>query len=66
MCQKYVNTMPLYRQEKEWGKYGIKLSCATLATGVLVGFRIGLCQLQKLCTKRFLKREVLHVDETMV
>ena len=31
MYQKYVNSVPLYRQEADWKQLGVKLSRATLA-----------------------------------
>ena len=35
MYQKYANALPLYRQEKVWEQYGIKLSRATLANWII-------------------------------
>lgn len=35
MYQKYVNAMPLYRQEKEWKQLGVELSRATLANWMI-------------------------------
>ena len=32
---KYVNEMPLYRQEKDWLQYGFELSRATMANWVI-------------------------------
>ena len=32
---KYVNGMPLYRQEKDWLQYGFELSLATMANWVI-------------------------------
>ena len=32
---KYVNGMPLYRQEKDWLQYGFELSRATMANWVI-------------------------------
>jgi len=36
MYQKFVNGMPLYRQEQEWRTYGLTLSRATLSAVVAV------------------------------
>ena len=33
--QKYVNSIPLYRQEKEWGMYGCAVTRGTLANWVI-------------------------------
>ena len=35
MYQKYVNSIPLYRQEADWKQLGVKLSRATLANWVI-------------------------------
>ena len=35
MYQKYVNSVPLYRQEADWKQLGVKLSRATLANWVI-------------------------------
>lgn len=35
MYQKYVNSVPLYRQEKDWEQMGIALSRATMANWVI-------------------------------
>lgn len=37
--QKYVNAMPLYRQEKDWKQYGIELSRTTLANWIIYYFK---------------------------
>ena len=64
MYQKYVNAMPLYRQEKEWEQYGIKLSRATLANWVIRCAQDWLAPITEALHKELLKREVLHADET--
>lgn len=35
MYQKYVNSIPLYRQEKDWEQLGITLSRATMANWII-------------------------------
>ena len=35
MYQKYVNAIPLYRQEKEWEQLGFALSRATMANWII-------------------------------
>lgn len=35
MYQKYVNSIPLYRQEKEWEQLGLALSRATMANWII-------------------------------
>lgn len=39
MYQKFVNALPLYRQEKDWENYGVKLSRATMANWIIVASR---------------------------
>lgn len=36
MYQKFVNALPLYRQEKEWESIGVKLSRSTMANWIMV------------------------------
>ncbi len=64
MYQKYVNGMPLYRQEKDWEQYGVKLSRATLANWVIYCSRNYMMPLVELMKEELLKREILHADET--
>ena len=66
MYQKYVNALPLYRQEKDWEQYGIKLSRATLANWIIRVTEDWLISLTELLRSELLKREVLHADETTV
>ncbi|WP_164821843.1 IS66 family transposase, partial [Paenibacillus koleovorans] len=37
MSQKYVEGMPLYRQEQQWARFGVELSRQTMANWVLHG-----------------------------
>ncbi len=39
MHQKFVNALPLYRQEKEWQTLGVSLSRATMANWILIASR---------------------------
>lgn len=64
MYQKYVNALPLYRQEKDWLQMGVKLPRATLANWVI---KCGMEYMQPVYEKLheyLLKREVIHADET--
>ena len=66
MYQKYVQAVPLYRQEKEWERMGLMLSRATMAYWV------------NHCSDRYfdpvighlrrnlLERDIVHADETPV
>ena len=39
MHQKFVNALPLYRQENEWKPFGVNLSRATMANWIMVASR---------------------------
>jgi len=63
MNQKFVNALPLYRQEQELKRMGILLSRQTLANWMLKGASL----LEPIVNKmhaELLKKEVLHADET--
>ena len=66
MYQKYVNAIPLYRQEKEWNHLGIALSRATMANWVIRCSEDYLLPIVKQLQKELLAREILHCDETPV
>lgn len=61
--QKYTNTIPLYRQEQEFKRYGIKISHQNLSNWIIKG--VGL--LKPLVTemkKELMENDLLHADET--
>jgi len=63
MNQKFVNAMPLYRQEQELKRLGVMLSRQTLSNWMIKGANL----LQPLADKmkeEMLKKDVLHADET--
>ena len=66
MYQKYVNSIPLYRQEKDWEQMGIALSRATMANWVIRSTQEHFEPVIKHMQKELLKREVIHCDETPV
>lgn len=66
MYQKYVNSVPLYRQEKDWEQMGIALSRATMANWVIRSSQDHFEPVIKHLQKELLKREVIHCDETPV
>jgi transposase len=66
MHQKFVNAIPLYRQEKEWQMLGIRLSRATMANWMLISARDWLTPLVSLLHRKMLKEQYLHADETTV
>jgi transposase len=66
MHQKFVNALPLYRQEKEWQTLGVNLSRATMANWILAASRDWLTPLVDLMHQRLIKEKYLHADETTV
>lgn len=66
MNQKYVNAVPLYRQEEIWKSLGVSFSRTTMANWVIRCAEDWLAPLWDALRKELLKREVLHADETVV
>ncbi len=64
MYQKYVNSVPLYRQEKDWEQLGISLSRATMANWVIRCSQDYLLPIIDHLRKELLARDVIHCDET--
>ena len=66
MYQKYVQGVPLYRQEKDWERMGILLSRATMANWVIRCSQDYLKPISDYLRQALLLRDVIHVDETPV
>lgn len=66
MYQKYVNSVPLYRQEKEWERMGLSLSRATMANWVIRCSQDYLLPVVGHLQKNLLERDIVHCDETPV
>ncbi|WP_291299550.1 IS66 family transposase [Desulfosporosinus sp. BICA1-9] len=66
MYQKYVNGMPLYRQEKDWANQGVMLSRATLANWIIRSATDWLEPLWVLMKSHLLEQAVIHADETAI
>lgn len=66
MHQKFVNALPLYRQEKEWKTLGVNLSRATMANWIMVASRDWLMPLVERMHQILLQERYLHSDETTV
>ena len=64
MQQKYVNAMPLYRQEKEWETLGVSVSRSTLANWIIVASRDWLAPLVNRLHEVLLTERYIHCDET--
>ena len=66
MVQKYQQSMPLYRQEREWKEIGIPLSRATLANWIIRPAEDWLMPLVSRLRQGLLEQDVIHADETPV
>lgn len=64
MSQKYVEGMPLYRQEKHLAHLGVELSRQTLANWMLHGAHSWLSKIYERMNEHLLQHDVLHADET--
>jgi transposase len=60
MYQKYVNAVPLYRQEKDWEQLGFALSRATMANWIIRCSEDYLYPVIGYLREQLLKRDVLH------
>lgn len=66
MHQKFVNALPLYRQEAEWKMLGVELSRATMANWLMVATRDWLQPTAERLQEKLVKENYLHVDETPI
>ena len=64
MYQKYANSIPLYRQEKDWKQYGIELSRSTLANWIIHCASHYFEPMYEFFHRKLLEREFLMADET--
>jgi transposase len=64
MCQKYVDSQPLYRQEQQFARMGLTLSRQTLANWMIYGAKNWLALLTGRMKEYLLMQDVLHADET--
>ncbi|TCP61043.1 transposase [Heliophilum fasciatum] len=66
MYQKYVNGLPLYRQEKDWANHGIVLSRATLANWIIRSATDWLMPIGERMKSHLLAQPVVHADESVI
>ena len=64
MYQKYVNSIPLYRQETDWKQLGVKLLRATLANWIIKCGTDYMGPVYERLHQHLLKRDIIHADET--
>lgn len=66
MYQKYVNGMPLHRQEKDWFYQGVMLSRANLVNWVIRAATDWLMPLWETMKAYLLQQAVISADETVI
>lgn len=66
MARKYVEAVPLYRQEQQIHRDGIQLSRQTMANWMIKSAEAWLKPLYDRMHEHLVKKEVLHADETVV
>ena len=66
MSQKYVNAMPLYRQEQEFERLGIEISRQTMANWVIRCATDWLEPLYNAMKEILIQHQVLHADESVL
>jgi transposase len=64
MCQKYVDSLPLYRQEQQFARLGFTLSRQTMANWMIYGAEQWLSPMVDAIKAYLLRQETLHADET--
>jgi transposase len=63
-AQKFVMAVPLYRQEQEWNRYGIRLSRQTMSNWLIKATFDWLEPIYDVFKEMLCLRKVLHADET--
>ena len=66
MTRKYVEAIPLYRQEQQFKRFGINLSRQTLANWVIKASSSWLTPLYEAMHRELLTKDILHADETVL
>lgn len=66
MYQKYVNHVPLYRQEKDWQNLGMEIKRSTLSNWIVKTSDEWLSKMVLRLHEELLKDNYLHADETPI
>jgi len=66
MYQKYVNHVPLYRQEKDWQNLGMEIKRSTLSNWIVKTSEEWLSKLVQRLHEELLAETHLHADETPI
>ncbi len=64
--QKFVNSIPLYRQEQDWKRYGAPITRATFASWVIKNSDAFFTPFYEYLRRKLLERDFLMADETPV
>lgn len=64
MYQKFCNSMPLYRQEKDWQQYGVSVTRATMANWINHNALTYFKPMYEYFCKKLLERQFLMADES--
>lgn len=62
--QKYVEGVPLYRQESQWKRMGVQLSRQTMANWVIHSTKTWLLPLYERMKQHLCQQDIAHADET--
>jgi len=66
MYQKYVQCVPLYRQEKDWKAMGLDLTRSTLSNWIVQASESWLAPIVDAMHRKLLTEQHLHMDETPI
>lgn len=66
LMKKYVDAMPLYRQEQMWKRMGVELKRGTMANWVIQVSDLYLRPFWKRIRSELLSQPVIHADETVM
>ena len=64
ICQKFMNAMPLYRQEKDWEQLGATITRASMARWIIHCSKTYFQPIYEYFEKQLKKRKFLMMDET--
>ena len=62
--QKFVLSLPCYRQVSEWTRYGLRVSDKTLSNWIITASHDWLFPIYELLRHELVQHKVLHADET--
>lgn len=66
ITQKFIQGLPLYRQEAEWKRFGVTLSRQTMSNWLMYASKTYVEPLYQRMHHHLLKEKVLHADESVL